>query len=100
FVQLIAHSYQPPKIVYSEVAKEPLRILDSGIFSFPNNTYAGFVRIKNLNLEWGVPVQEYTANFKTYGGTILTTVNGSAFILPASEKLIVFSRFTSQTKPD
>ncbi len=100
FVGLIMQSYQPPQIVYSEVNKQPLQIMDKNIFTLPNNAYSGYVKIKNINLEWGVAQQEYTVEFKTLGGTTVTQVSGSAFILPSSEKLIVFSRFTSQTKPE
>ena len=100
FVQLAMRHYSGPQIIYSTAAKEPLQILEKKIFALSNNSYAGYVKIKNINLEWGVPDQAYAAEFKTLGGTVLATVSGSNFILPASEKLIVFSRFTSDKKPD
>ncbi|MEO8065804.1 MAG: hypothetical protein ABI643_03045 [Candidatus Doudnabacteria bacterium] len=100
FVSLITARYQAPQIVYTAAVKLPLQIIDKKIFTLSPNVYAGYVRIKNINLEWGVPSLEYTVEFKTLGGTSITKVNGSTFILPSSEKLIVFSRFTSQTKPD
>jgi hypothetical protein len=100
FVQLMSRSYKAPQIVYSEVTKTPIEILEKKIFTFPDNSYSGYVKVKNLNLEWGVADQSYTAEFKTLGGTTLTKVEGRTFILPSSEKLIVFSRFTSQMAPD
>jgi hypothetical protein len=100
FIQAMIGQYAVPQMVYSSVVKQPLQILDKNIFTLSKDTYSGFVKIKNINLEWGVADQGYTAEFKTTGGTVLTRVSGSVFILPASEKLIVFSKFTSPTKPD
>lgn len=99
FVALANSKYQPPKIIYNSPVKQPLEILDKGIFDLGNNSYSGYVRIKNLEHDWGVPKQEYVAEFKTLGGTLVTRVNGSIFILPSSEKLIIFSRFTAEQKP-
>lgn len=100
FVQLLLKDYQAPQLIQSAVPKEPLQIIDKKIFLLADNAYSGYVKIKNINLEWGVASQEYTAEFKTLGGTSITKINGSTFILPASEKLIVFSRFSSQIKPE
>jgi hypothetical protein len=100
FVQVSLRNYHTPVVTHSAIAAEPLQIIDKKIFPLSNNSYSGFVKIKNINLEWGVAAQGYTVQFKTLGGIVLTSVSGSTFILPASEKLIVFSRFTSQTKPD
>ncbi len=91
--------YDGPRVIYNAKAKEPLQILEKKIFSFPNNAYAGYIKIRNVNLEWGVSDQTYTAEFKTLGGTEVTKVAGSVFILPASEKLIVFTRFTADQAP-
>lgn len=100
FVQIAVSSYRAPQVIYTAAVKQPLQIIDKQILSLGNNAYSGYIKIKNINLTWGVADQQYTAVFKTLGGTVLTSVNGSAFILPASEKLIVFTRFSSQTKPD
>jgi hypothetical protein len=99
-ITVAVNSYHPPQIIYTTPVKEPLQILEKKIFAFPNNTYTGYIRVKNINLEWGVAQQEYTAEFKTFSGDVVTKINGSTFILPASEKFIVFTRFTSQEKPD
>lgn len=100
WTQAFMAAYHPPQVVYSEVVKQPLQIIDQKIFSLGQNAYSGYVRIKNINLEWGVPNQSYVAEFKTLGGTLINRIAGTTFILPASEKLIVFSRFTAQQKPD
>lgn len=100
FVNLLLRNYQAPQLMQSAAPKEPLQIIDKKIFLLSENTYSGYVKIKNINLEWGAASQEYTAEFKTLGGTSITKVKGSTFILPSSEKLIVFSRFSSQDKPD
>lgn len=100
FVKTMILSYHQPQMVYLAVEKQPLQILDKKVFSLGNNSYTGYVKIKNINLEWGVGNQGYTAEFKTFGGTSLRTVTGQTYVLPASEKLLVFSRFTSQQKPD
>jgi hypothetical protein len=100
FAQLMISRYQAPQITYTSAIKQPLQIIDKKIFTLSENSYSGYIKIKNINLEWGVAAQQYTAEFNTLGGTSITKVNGSAFILPASEKIIVFSRFSSPTKPE
>jgi hypothetical protein len=103
FVGVTMASYRAPKIIYAPVVQEPLQLIDQQIFSFPapvGDTYSGYIKIKNINLEWGVADQSYTAEFKTYGGTLVTKITGKTFILPASEKMIIFSRFSSKQKPD
>lgn len=100
FVQIAVSSYHAPQVIYTSAVKQPLQIIDKQVLSLGNNAYSGYIKIKNINLEWGVVDQQYSAVFKTLGGTVLTSVNGSVFILPASEKMIVFTRFSSQTKPD
>jgi len=100
FVKATLATYHQPQIIYATPAKQALQILDKKIFSLGHNAYSGFMKIKNINLEWGVASQEYVAQFKTLGGTVLAKVNGISFILPSSEKLLVFSRFTSEQKPE
>lgn len=99
FITVLLAGYDGPRVIYNAKTKEPLQILEKKIFSFPNNAYAGYIKIRNVNLEWGVRSQDYTAQFKTLGGTEVTKVMGSTFILPASEKLIVFTRFTADQAP-
>ncbi len=96
FVEARLSHYNVPRIVYVSATKEPLQIVDKKIFTLPNNTYSAYVRIRNINLEWGVAEQTYSAEFKTLGGTIVNKIQGQTFILPSSEKLIVFARFSSQ----
>lgn len=100
FVQSLTATHNPPEIVYTAAIKQPLEVLDQKVFSLGGNSYSGYAKVKNLNLEWGVASQGYTAEFKTLGGTLVTRVTGSTFVLPSSEKLIVFARFTSDEKPD
>ncbi len=100
FVSVALSSMESPQIIYKSQEHQPLAVLDKKIFSLGNNSYSGYVKIRNIEFDWGVPDQKYNAEFKTFGGTTLTTIKGTTFILPASEKLIVFSRFTSQQKPD
>jgi len=100
FTKTMMAVYHPPKIIYTSVQKEPLQVVEKKIFVFSGNSYGGYVKVKNINLEWGVPKQDYTAVFKTIGGTEVTRVTGVTFVLPSSEKLIVFSRFTAETKPE
>ncbi len=100
FVTALLHGYSGPKMIYTAPVKEPLQIIDKKIFSLPDNTYSGFVRIKNINLEWGVADQVYTVEFRTFGGTVVNSFNRTTFILPASEKLLALPRFVSDKKPD
>src|SRR6185503_9604691 len=84
FVSVALQGYTPPKIIYATdpANREPLKILDKQIFGFPGNMYGGYVKIQNINLEWGVAKQEYKAEFKTLGGTVVNTVSAMTFILP------------------
>jgi len=99
-VQSIVAAHNPPEIIYTSVVKQPLEIVEQKVFSLGGNSYSGYVKIRNVNLEWGTANQFYTAEFKTLGGTLITKVNGSSFVLPASEKIIVFARFTAEDKPE
>ena len=100
FVNLLVGSYQGPQLINISVVKEPLQVIDKKILALPNNTYYGYIKIRNINLEWGVAGQAYTVNFRTLGGTVVNTANRMTFILPASEKLIVLPRFTSDKRPE
>lgn len=97
---LIFSGYIPPEIVYQLEVKQPLQVIDKKIFKLADNTYSGYVRVRNINLDWGVPVQPYLAEFKTFGGTLVTKVEASTFVPPAGDKVIVFSRFTADKQPD
>lgn len=100
FVQSLTAAHNPPEIIYTAAIKQPLEVVEQKVFSLGGNSYSGYAKIRNLNLEWGVANQGYSAEFKTLGGTLVTKVSGSTFILPSSEKLIVFARFTAEEKPD
>ena len=100
FVTALVAGYKGPAIIYTAPIKEPLQVLDKQIFSYPGNFYSGYVKIKNVNLEWGVGSQEYQAEFRTFGGTVVNSIDATTFILPGKEKLIVLPRFTSDKKPD
>lgn len=100
FVNSLLAVYKAPVIIYTSVNKEPLQILDKKIFDFGHQTYSGFVKLRNINLEWGESQQDYKIEFKTFGGTVVNTLNRSTFILPSSEKLLVLPRFVSDKKPD
>ncbi|OGE73726.1 MAG: hypothetical protein A3I07_04295 [Candidatus Doudnabacteria bacterium RIFCSPLOWO2_02_FULL_42_9] len=99
FISIMMQTHREPQVIYSDEDKQPLEVLESKIFTLAPNTYAGYVKIRNIEYEWGVRRQEYTAEFKTVGGTVLTRVDGSTFILPSSDKIIVFSRFTHEQTP-
>ncbi|OGE83673.1 MAG: hypothetical protein A3B10_04435 [Candidatus Doudnabacteria bacterium RIFCSPLOWO2_01_FULL_44_21] len=107
FIEAMVGSYTGPAIIYTLQAKEPLQVIDKKIFTLstsptggPDQTYSGYFKIRNIELEWGVPNQTYTVQFKTFGGTIINQASRTTFILPASEKLVILPRFTSPTKPD
>ena len=99
FYRIALSDYVAPTVSRPIVNLLPLEVLEKKIIKLNNDTYSGFIRIKNLNLDWGVMEQRYVAVFKTLGGSEVTKVEGTIFILPASEKLIVFSRFTSDKEP-
>ena len=100
FFKLFISNYHPPEIVYQPVTKEPIRVIEKKIFELSDSSYSGYVRLRNINLEWGVPEQSYTAEFRTFSGTLITKVEGRTFVLPSSDKIIVFARFTAEQKPE
>src|SRR5258708_2245742 len=100
FVKLTMLNYQAPRIIHTTAVKQPLEIIGKGIFDLGDNNYSAYVKIKNIEYDWGVPIQDYTAEFKTLGGTSITKVASSTFVLPVGEKLVVFSRFKAAQKPE
>ncbi|MBI4049259.1 MAG: hypothetical protein HY395_00355 [Candidatus Doudnabacteria bacterium] len=100
FYQLNIRGYSPPAVTRPGGEVIPLSVVDKRIFTLDEGLYSGYVRIKNINLDRGVPELPYQAVFKTLGGSRVTAVSGKTFILPASEKILVFSRFDSAQKPE
>ncbi len=100
FTSLLMEDYRQPQIVYSAAVKEPLQLIDRKILQLPNNTYAGYFKLKNINLEWGAANQQYSVEFRTLGGTSVHESSGTIFVLPSSEKLVVLPRFSSSQKPE
>lgn len=100
FYFLSIKDYQGPTVTKPGGEVAALSVVDKKIFALDDQTYSGYVKIKNINLDRGVAELAYTAEFKTFGGTTLASVSGKTFILPASEKILVFSRFNSDKKPD
>lgn len=100
FVSMMVSAHKFPAYIYQEENKVPLEVIDKKIFKLSDNSYAGYLKIKNSpNLNWGVAVQPYTAVFSTTGGTEVTRITSSTFISPASEKIVVFKRFTADKEP-
>lgn len=98
FSQVLISSLGKFDVINAPVYKSPVEIVDKKIFSYGNGTYSGFFRLKNVNLEWGVPEQAYKAYFKTAASNIMT-VPGVAYILPSSEKVVVLPRFSAPNAP-
>jgi hypothetical protein len=99
FEGILISSIVPIRVNYQEVSKLPLEVIDKKIFPLENGTYSGYIRVKNPNSDWGVPVQAYRVDFKDASGTSVMGANGSTFVLPATEKNIVFPRFSSSAVP-
>jgi hypothetical protein len=99
FEQALIGTVNPITINYQETTKLPLEITERKIFNLGNGTYSGYARIKNSNSEWGVSNQAYSAQFKTLGGTDVMSINNTTFILPFSEKIVFFPRFSSPNEP-
>jgi hypothetical protein len=99
FERILVNSIVPIRVNYQEVSKLPLEIIDRKIFALENGTYSGYIRVKNPNSDWGVPSQAYNVDFKNASGDSVMNTNGSTFILPASEKNIVFPRFSASSAP-
>ncbi len=91
-------AYHAPKV--TELAERlPLEIIEQGFLKSGDNNYTPYVKLKNLNLDWGVPDLEYSADVKTLDGTMLSTVTGASFILPATDKYILLPRINSSKTP-
>ena len=100
FAATLATSHHYPAYIYQEETKQPLTVTEKKIFNLGDGYYGGYIKVKNVNLEWGVVNQAYSITFRTTGGTEVTSLNNaSTFILPASEKIIVFSRFKADRAP-
>ncbi len=99
FAEQIVRNHKFPAFIYQVPVNQPLEITQTQIFKYSDNTYSGFVKIKNPNLEYGSNDQTYSASFVSLGGTELKSFNGTAFILPSSEKIIVFPRFAADKQP-
>jgi hypothetical protein len=99
FTQVFIAGIRPVQIIHQEATKAPLEVIEKRVFDLGDGTYTGFVRVKNNNSEWGVPEQGYRFEFKSSSGSLITGTDGTTFILPFSEKLIVFPRFSSPNKP-
>ena len=99
FEQMLINSQAILKVNYQEVAKQPLEVIDKKIFSLGNDTYSGYIRLKNSNTEWGSPDQRYFVNFKSATGASVMSTPGATFVLPSSEKVVVFPRFSSDSPP-
>lgn len=99
FTYLLSSAIVPLEVVESVNNQTPLEVIDTKIFSYGNGTYSGFIRIKNTNLDWGVPGQSYSANFKSVGNTSVMAMRGTTYIQSASEKIIVLTRFSSPDVP-
>ena len=99
FTSVIVSSHKYPAFIYQVAQKQPLQVLDKQVFQLTDNTYSGFIKLQNTNLEYGVADQPYTAVFLTTGGTEVTRVAGSVYVLPSSEKLVVFPKFTASSTP-
>ncbi|OGE95363.1 MAG: hypothetical protein A3H72_01990 [Candidatus Doudnabacteria bacterium RIFCSPLOWO2_02_FULL_48_8] len=100
FSSVFISQYQPPEVVTVRPQPQPIKLVDHKIFELSQNSYSGLVRIRNINLEQGIPELIFTAEFKTFGNTAITKVSGKTFVLPASEKILVFSKFTSDQTPE
>ncbi|HEX5430268.1 MAG TPA: FxLYD domain-containing protein [Patescibacteria group bacterium] len=95
---IASHTF--PAYIYQDEAKLPLQVVDTKVFKLADGSYGGYMRIRNSqNLDWGAAEQPYTAVFYTTGGTEVTRITSKTFVLPASEKILVFPRFSTDREP-
>jgi hypothetical protein len=91
--------YRTPALI-GQGERQPLEIIESGFLHIAGNDYSPYVKVKNVNLDWGVPKFQYRAEIKSADGDVLATATNTTFVLAASEKYILLPRFTSAKKPD
>ncbi|HYE22042.1 MAG TPA: hypothetical protein VD998_00450, partial [Verrucomicrobiae bacterium] len=89
---------QPPQLI-GQVERSPLEVLEKEFVTIGENTYSGYIKLKNPNLDWGVPNLAYRVEIKTSSGSLITSTTNESFILPASEKYLVLPRFTTTFSP-
>ena len=94
FANVFIADYDPPT-VKAQVERIPLDVVETKIFKLDSNNYTGYVKVKNENLDWGVPKLYYRADFKDYSGALIKSTSGLTYVRPSSEKIIVLPRFSS-----
>jgi hypothetical protein len=94
FANVFIADYDPPQ-VKAQVERVPLEVTETRIFKLDSNNYTGYVKVKNENVDWGVPKLYYRADFKDYSGVLLKSNTGLTYVRPSSEKVIVLPRFSS-----
>lgn len=98
YYNLAISNYTPPAIL-GQVEQTPLEEIEKGFVQINANGYAGFVKVKNLNLDWGVPNLVYRTEVKSKDGTLLASATSESYILPASEKYLIVPRFNANQTP-
>lgn len=63
----------------------------------PNNTYSGVVLVSNPNLDLAANNISYSVSFKDSSNNIVSTSNGSLYLLPNEKKYVVFAKIDSST---
>jgi hypothetical protein len=95
---VIGAKYEPPQVI-GQVEQSPLEEMDKQIVRIQGNIYSAFVKLKNVNLDWGMANMIYRAEIKASDGTLITSITNETFVLPASEKLVILPRFTTDKTP-
>ncbi|MGE5298182.1 MAG: FxLYD domain-containing protein [Acidobacteriaceae bacterium] len=98
FFNISAVRYSPPKI-YTLAERDPLEILEKNIIQIKDGDYTGFVKLKNPNVDWGVPELSYHFEVTDNTGKFLASSSGKSFILPDSEKYLIVPRFQANGIP-
>lgn len=99
FAKTIASAYRPPVVLPLQAARTPVEVLEKKIVRINSNTYSGFVKLANANLNWGVPDQGYKVRVLSKAGTVLSEFSAKTYILPASQKVVALPRFSADMEP-
>lgn len=99
FTKTISSRYVPPAVLPLAASRTPIEVVEKKILRINPTTYSGFVKLSNVNLDWGIPDQTYTARVTSKTGKTLLDYTGRAFILPSSQKVLVLPRFSSDSEP-
>jgi hypothetical protein len=98
FLNFWAAGYQPPKLL-AQIARTPLEEAEHVFIKISEENYTGYIKLKNPNLDWGIPKFTYRIEVFDNQDRFLSSATQTVFVLPASEKYLIIPRFNAKNPP-